>query len=403
MPKSDGKKATLKKKVQKKEVSADERDVIYEAIEVRHCQGETALTYEQARELIGWEEESDGVKFGHRYDKEVSSLAKRKVRLLNNLNNRPLYRAGVETLRQEILRKRWKFNGEPLIIGKYGTTANGQHRIVALILAVETWREAPEDYPQWESEPVLETLAVFGVDESDDVINTMDTCKPRTLTEAIFRSSHFDSVPRGKRLKIAKMTDNAVRLLWHRTGTGLDAFASRRTHAESLAFIDAHPRVLEAVRIIHEMDLQKKEISRLLQPGYAAAMFYLMGSSNTDPTAYHKADGKGSEELLDWSLWDEAQDFWANLSLRSRDMHNVFAVLATLLSEGRGSLAERLAIVANAWLHRSEKLTVQKITPKVIWDDEDNMKLDGQPAVGGIDCGDPKTVEDLPRSDLKKP
>src|SRR5262245_23709034 len=124
---------------QGKTQQAGKRPILYPEVTVRMCLGENPLTVEQARQLLGWEEETAGVQFGPRHLVEVSRLVGRKIRCSNNINNRPIYKSDIESLQQEILRKRWRLNGETIIIGQSGLVLNGQHTLLGLILAEMEW------------------------------------------------------------------------------------------------------------------------------------------------------------------------------------------------------------------------------------------------------------------------
>jgi len=363
----------------------------------RVCIGADAITADQAKTLLGWSAETEQVRFGTDYLlKDYHGV---KVRCLNNVHNRPLYTSVVQTLKQEILRKRWRFNGEPIIVGKNGSILNGQHTLVALVLADQEWRESECWKAYWEDAPVIEKMIVYGVGEADEVVNTMDTCKPRSLTDVIYRSEYFAHIGSKDRRACARMADYAVRLLWHRTGATLDAFAPRRTHSESLDFINRHPKILEAVAHIYQED-RGKPISKLIPAGYAAGLLYLMGCSDTDPSEYQDAQ-LPNESLLDWSRWPEACDFWVALQADPK-----LAAARKMLLMGREhgmSHQERWAVVVKAWHVFLKGRTVSDSDLRLSYrETEDGVRiLDECPVVGGIDVGDPRLVDEslLPGKD----
>jgi hypothetical protein len=236
------KKTKVTKTVKAKAKTNVSRVALYETPYLELASGDKAITVEYAKKLLGWTVEDDKEKFNANY--LLKDFSGKKVRCSNNVTNRPLYMAVVKVLIQEILRKRWRLNGESLIIGSTGLILNGQHTLIALILAGQQWEKDPEACDQWTTEPTIDKAIVFGIDESDMTVNTMDTCKPRSLADVIYRSEFFSGIKAGDRQACARIADYAVRILWHRTGAGLDAFAPRRTHAESLDFIARHPRLL---------------------------------------------------------------------------------------------------------------------------------------------------------------
>ena len=115
----------------------------------------------------------------------------------------------------------------------------------------------------------METLIALGCDEDDEVVNTINTGKPRSMTDIVYRSEIFSGVKKSERVKLARMLEHAVKFVWSRTGHS-DAFSLRRTLAESLEFVHVHPRLVDCVKHIHEENGEEKRISKLLSPGYSA-------------------------------------------------------------------------------------------------------------------------------------
>ncbi len=383
-----------KSKSDSKKVVTVERPLLYEKVTSRICAGDKAITVQQAKELLGWQEETDKVKFGNSY--LVQDIKGNKVSCVHNVTNRPIYGNVLKSLIQEHLRRRWRLNGEPIIVGRTGLILNGQHTLISLILAAQEWEEDREKWAAyWTDEPTMEKLIVLGIDECDETVNTMDTCKPRSLFDVICRSSYFAGMGSSERRNCARSLDYAVRLMWHRTGAGLDAFAPRRTHAESMAFVDAHPKLIECVKHIAEEDGDERHISRYCSPGYAAALLYLMGCSKSESDAYREAPHP-DESMLDWSRWDDACNFWVLLGGSDESTKPVRVYLTKLLQENRGSNPERWAILIKAWnLHANKKKITEKDLTLSYLDNEDGSKtLDECPTVGGIDLGDPSLIDE---------
>ena len=377
----------------------DEREIVHPKPIVKLLVGKTALTAKRAKQLMGWIEEKDKVNFGK--DFLLVDRQGKKVRCLNNVNNRPIYKSVYLTLMQEILRGRWQLNMENRIIGITGLILNGQHTFIGLILAVQEWEENPDKYPFWKTEPTIDTSIGYGIPEADNIINTMDTCKPRSLADVIYRSAFFSNLNNQQRKAAARATDYAVRLLWHRTDAGIDAFGLRRTHAESLDFIERHPKILECVSHILEEEGKEKQISRYLSPGYSSALLYLMGCSNSDPTEYTEAENP-SESLLDWKHWEKACDFWVLLAQKADEVSAVATELANIIDEDGGTNLERQALVAKAWnlYVEGKPVTVKRIAINYAVDEDGLKVLDGLPNVGGIDLGE---LEKTDEEDITQP
>jgi hypothetical protein len=349
--------------------------------------GNDAITLDYAKGLLGWEEETDKQKFGDDYLFKTSDG--RKVRCTRNRSNRPLSRAVYETLKQEILRGRWQLNGESIIIGNRGAILNGQHRLIGFVLAVLQWITEPQQYPCHATQPTLPTIVVYNIVEDDAVVNTLDTCKPRTLSDVLYRTAYFGSLATRPRRLACRIADYAVRLLWHRTGAVADAFGLRRTHAESLDFILRHPRLVECVQHIYEED-ESGRISRCVSAGYAAGLMYLMGASATVAATYHQADPP-SEHDIQWEHWPHAQNFWVQLANGDKRLAAVRKYLNTLIDDEHGCTnAERWAVLIRAWLLylQNQPITTTRLALDYVTTKDGARVLDSHPLVGGIDVGD---------------
>src|SRR4051812_13441590 len=88
--------------------SSTKRTVLFPEPEVDHIT--EPITAEAAKAILGWQEEGDDKK--HEFGKKfLLKCNDKKVRCKNNISNRPLYASHIDLLKQEILRKRWRFNG----------------------------------------------------------------------------------------------------------------------------------------------------------------------------------------------------------------------------------------------------------------------------------------------------
>lgn len=378
-----------KKAVQTKSVEDSEAEIIYEDVKAVVCDGDEPITVDACKTLLGYttEAESD-TKFGK--DFQLRDTRGEKVRCTNNLTNRPIYPSNLEQLIQDILSHKWYFNGEPIIIGKTGKVLNGQHTLLALIFAAQMVEDGKDQFGKWgDQEPTISKMIVFGVLEVDEVVNTMDTCKPRDLTDVIYRSPLFQDMTSNMRKKASKNLDYAVRLLWHRTGASTEAFSLRKTHGESLDFIERHPKIVDAINFIMSEDA--KALRHYLTPGYAAALLYLMGSSATDADAYALSNSP-SEDLLDWKHWDTACDFWTRLISGDTIFEEVKLYLRELASESASvSRQEQIAVLCKSWdVYLQERSPdTREIELQFEYHDEGFRTLKELPIVGGIDFGCP--------------
>ena len=386
-------------KAKKDDRTVGNQQVLYPEPKVKLLVKDKSMTAAMAKELLGWEEEGEKARFNDVYVHALKAVFGRKIRTTLNQHNRPWRVGNLLKLTQEILRGNWRLNGETRIIGQYGAVLNGQHTFAALIRAAELWAENPEDYPAWKTEPTIETAVIYGISEDIEVVNTLDTVEARTLADAFcinpkFRD-YYSSLPEGKFRAATKALDSAVKLLWHRIGCEIDAFAPRRTHSEALHFVERHLRLLECVKHILEED-EGGKIRSVCSPGYAAGLLYLMGSYDSDSDAYHTADDP-TEELLNWDKWDQACDFWVQIAGEATETLPIRQAISNLL-EKNGSIrnAERWGLVCNAWqcVVHDEEITAEKIelAYKDIRDEQGNLisrVLDETPTAGGIDLGNP--------------
>lgn len=366
-----------------------QRPVVYEKISVKLHNGDTTLTFEQAKTLLGYITESENIKFGGDYT--TTNADGDKVRCLHNVRNRPIYRGTMETYTQEVLNKRWRLNGETLIIGKTGITISGQHRLLGFIDAVLTWRKEPGKWINWQEEPTFPCIIVYGVDEDDETVNTIDTGKPRSLADVLYNSKYFAKLGPHDRRVAARAADYCVRTLWDRTHAGEDAWAPKRTHAESMDFIARHERMLDCVRHIIEEDGGDGKISKLLSLGTAAGCCYLMATSATE---YEREDKKGygqvdtrSEAQLDFELWDKAQDFWTELA-GGKKLEAVRAAIAAGQETTTLSQPEIIGVLVRAWEQYANGKAVKADHLQLDYTTIDGVDvLAENPKFGGIDLG----------------
>lgn len=375
--------------------ASDSRAPTYDSIKVEKCTGDKAMTAETAKILIGWEEvetrDSSCVS-------ELTAITGLYVRLHKNLNNRYLTPGWLLTLRQEHLNRRWRFNGETVVIGEYGNVQSGQHRLLSLILAELERAKTKHWQKKWPDQVTMETLVVYGVKEDDDTFKTLNCNKPGTLAEILYRSEWFASSPPDERKSLARLTDGAIKLLWARTGAKEDAYAPRRTHGEALDFLGRHPTVIKCVRHVFEENQPRKDaegtqlapgIGSVLAPGAAAGLMYLMASSASDPAKYTK---KKDESVLDFERFDKASDFWALLAGRNPDfdqLHYAISALADPDSLAGARLVEKAGVLCKGWAAflAGEEFSQDALELKYHLDEADHKIFDEDPTTGGIDLG----------------
>lgn len=385
------------KKKGEQAAAADQPKMLYPIPREERCIGNKALTVDRCKELLGWQEVTESNKndpgLPEPLFKDRNGVW---IRCLNNLHNRPFYMNVCEALIQEHLTKKWRYNGESIIIGQHGSVLNGQHSLASVPLAEQDRTGNQKDHwaELWDGPIVMEKLIAFGIEESNEVIDTMDTCKPRSLADVIYRSGHFKSMKAAERRIISRMCDWAVRFLWVRTGMVDDHFASKRTHSMAMDFIQRHQRLLRCVKHIFTEDKNEGISKFLKQTGTVAGYMYLMAAGQTDGDDYDNADQPG-EKYIDFDLWDQAVDFWTRFANNKDDkLREVRHGIGHLIGEdgkGNGSAAEKTAIIAKGWAAFIDhgNVTADDVTLNYHTNDEGIRKLQDWPTFGGIDRGDP--------------
>ena len=369
----------------------NDREVIYPKLRTTIHSGSKPIDVAMAKKLLGWEEEpEDEDDWGNDFLLRVDG---RKVRCTNNLRNRPLYRANVEAIKQDILRNQWRLNGETLIVGKTGTVLNGQHTLVALVLASLAYEEHPDIYEDLEAAPTLSKIVVYGVSEDDDVVNTLDTCKPRRLTDILFRSAVFQEMPKPIQKKAAGLaassSDDIWRELWKKSD--LVGGRERPTIPEKVEFLSCHPRLIECVLFVLEADGSEDLLKRFFpRLQVVVRLVYLMSNTEADPTKYYEAFPVG-EDRLDFAHFEKAKEFFLKIARGDKSVRGLVDARRALGEDLQApvQLGEMVAMTIAAWHQwlESGKCTQDKIYPEMEKIDG-MMQLKESPLIGGIHMGD---------------
>ena len=204
----------------------------------------------------------------------------------------------------------------------------------------------------------------------------------------------FAAMPKSERKKVARIIHYAVRMLWERTGARLDAFAPGLPDAEFLDFIARHPRVLECVKHIHQVDGKANQLRFYLSLGYSAGLLYLMGSSTTNPVTYRESDSP-NEEALDWEMWDRACGFFVMLAGTAQETAAIRDAMGKVVEDDGGSIAERLALIVKSWnAYANDKpITPEALQLRYDTDEDGFTALSETPIVEGIDIGEPDEAD----------
>jgi hypothetical protein len=368
-----------------KEPEVVERPLLYETVAVYLCVGETALTAEGARKLLGWtqptEKEKPFKEYLFRDRNNVTTVC------TNNLTNRPFYPWLALTYMYEMLAGNWRLNGETLVIGRTGMCLDCQHRLIALAWAEQEYANNPDKYPFWGGSPTIDCIIVFGVDESIEVSNTINVGKSRSLSDALYASKLFTGSP-ARVKQLCKVADYAVRLLCQRTGADENSFTPKRSHAESLNFLSRHPLLLKVIEEVYDVDAKhNRALQQYLSLGYLSALAYLMRCSS-DGKAYHESD-LPSESELEFKHTPTNKAFLLELATRNESVAGLREAIGDLFEKGGGSLPERIGLLVIGWtyyLKHKRKIPLDAIALQYV-DTGEGPQLVSRPSLGGIDLG----------------
>lgn len=382
-----------------------------EASEIRSVKRGNPITVEDAKTMLGWKEvENQADSLGIADPNGKYFITER------NTKNRPIYRSHVELLTQEHLNRRWRLNGEPIVIGNYGEVLSGQHRLISLVFAeMERQKKALNWAHFWSAPVTMDTNLVVGVDEQDDVINTLDTGKPRTFPDVVFRSPYYAKEKIGRRKELSKMTEFALSVLWSRTRVRSHSrWVQERSHAESIDFLQRHTTLWETCTqyILKLVEEFPEGLSGKIGAGTAAGLLYLMGASATktnpgtkekdynDATGYfgmYLSEGNPSEKMVDFANMEKAKDFWRRfVSGEEAIAGPIIQAAAEVVEEGRKTTKDEwIAIIIYAWnkFLATGKVKLSTISIKdVMKRAKKTGKLylpgDQHPKIGGIDLGE---------------
>lgn len=362
--------------------------IIYKSVkvELHSTNTKNSLTVAEAKELLGWEvTESKDFLF-----RDIEGA---KINLRNNPTNRPFRMVLAKRYASEMLRGKWKLNGETIVFDRHGECLSGQHRLVGFVIA-EQQRKQGKLRHNWKKAVTIECLLVLGVHES--AADTLDLGQKRSLGDVIYRRAEFTEVSKKDQKRMANVLGHTIRLVWLRSNGKNISDAPHFPHSEALDFLEQHPRLLEAVKFIHDSEggrgAEGSRITKRISPGYAAGLMYLTAMSTTDPKAYIE---DGSEALED-KLWEEAEEFWTLFASGANlDEGNPILVLRELLlnmdaqsGAGRDDIVGASIKAINAWLDdKKGKVKGANIKLKKKKDKETGKLLlnEDEPRLGGMD------------------
>lgn len=210
-----------------------------------------------------------------------AEVAQQIVSMFNS-TNRKLRPGFVKLYANEMLRGKWKLNGEPLLFGldEQGTESiiSGQHRLHAVLEANKQYLKDPSKYPDAVLE--LHTVCIYGIDLS--TADTVDQGVNRSHGDVLFRDEWVTSViPKewndkpSNRDKWTKCLAHAARLVWLRQGGATVSSATKFLTSEMLEFIKgSHQHLCEFVSAILSASQEDGGGLKISIP-YIAALCYV--------------------------------------------------------------------------------------------------------------------------------
>lgn len=349
-----------------------------------------ALDVEAAKALLGWTVPEGEGKF---LDYDFINTKSETIKCSRLTMQRPFKRQKALGYAHEILEGNFQFNGEPILVGNQGALLDGMHRLSALVFANELWEENPTKYFRWTKAPTIDVVVIAGIPEEVKRVNTINTGMSRTTGDSLYAANVFKHSDKKLKKKICNSAGHAISMLWFRTGANVNAFSSKRTHAESLDFLQRHPKLADYLEKTFEWD-RADGTHKILSPGYSAAFLYLMAVTATENTK----EGEGyhdtvlpTEALLDFRFEQEALNYWKALYHREDWVQPVTDLCNDLILEGR-PLEEKIAAIILGWRSllsshdgyvNPEEVTLESVGYTV--NGEGVRKLSRAVFVGGID------------------
>jgi hypothetical protein len=215
---------------------------------------------------------------------KVDSVEKAKTLLKHyNTTNRPLSKSQYKVYANEMLRGKWRLNGEPFIFGiddetKQESAISLQHRLHGLIEAIETHAKSPEDYPDAQLE--IEVAVVYNV--PIETADTVDQGMLRKHGHVLYRDEWIAEVipeewcnNNSRKAKWCNALAGAARLVWLRAGGATVSSAPKFIVSEMLEFIKTdHKKLCEFVSAVLSA-CEEEGAGLKISPPYIAALCYI--------------------------------------------------------------------------------------------------------------------------------
>jgi hypothetical protein len=366
---------------------------------------EKAMTVETMMKLLGWTvvgvhksgDKGTRPEYDHVGKFHLFDLHKNKILLANNSTNRPFRPGLARRYMLEILRQKWQLNGETMVFDWDKKAQSAQHRGAGFILATQALKKEPDRWGRyWGKGPItMECIVVQGINPHSDVVDTIDQGQKRTFGDVIYRDSIFGGadVTDGVKRKLSNILAGATRLVWLRQGGKSVSDAPQFPLSEGLDFIEQHPRIIEAVDEVWQLEggmgQDGGKISDRISIAYAAGLYYLMMTCGTDPDEYITM----GPPALDFSMAKKAAEFWRSFAegaeLKANDpilvVRDMVARMSASGGQDRDEILGMVIKAFNYWVdgHTADNKKIR--IPKVIDKKSQKEVLGEDPRLGGID------------------
>lgn len=391
------------------------QELRYPDYQVAECFGDDGLTEEQVKILLGYDDGGEEKTYTESIPDGLQQLFGKNVILRNDLNNRPLDVTITRTYGQAYLQRQWKRNNAAIGIGQYGNIMDGQKRMIGFLWACtrlrserekELWAKVWPDPAQFR----LESIVVYGMEETQDVRQTIDNTQARSFADTLYTDPTFQPKAKGSdRVRLCRMYEFATRFVWNRVGVKR-AFRLNVTPAEYNDFRDRHPKLEAAVKHIDEENQgSERGVAKWVSPGYAAGLLYLMAASASDGDKYRRGNPP-RQGLANLDRFDDACQFWVQLvSGRGKLKEALHDARRPMVDENKkkvyvpvfgeaGGREERLACIIHAWnlWIKKQPLTGAALTPEGSYqaNEDGEWHLADKPVLSGIDVGDGRDREE---------
>ena len=175
--------------------------------------------------------------------------------------NRPLKQSKVKHLAKIIQAGKWVLNGESIVLDQDGILIDGQHRLAALIHAVDKLKMDRE-------KTVIDAVVVNGV--SSDAFHTIDQGEKRSLSDVVAISDYSFAPDLAVALRLL-----AIRLAGKKvSGTG------KLDHADNLQLLRNHENLASWVEYVADLTPDDENMTwlrpqSLVSVGYLSTIAYL--------------------------------------------------------------------------------------------------------------------------------